>query len=231
MKYLSLIYVMLLIVNISLAQPPERSLVPIELYGEKIYLEKLSEISLEESIKFIEPYDSTEKDEVIKRIHLYNLVLRKKINQEINKQTSNIEVKNLKVYHQRSLNELKPDSVRFVLKCDISPQEFVQSSEGTSEYYIYDTKSEKEYAPFYNLEVALKTLKAFQMLDANEDDFSQEKVDIYTRSQLPAEPRIRPKHYLSKEDLKLRRKRLLIKTVVILFIPVAFVIKAVIEFL
>jgi hypothetical protein len=170
------------------------SWIPKELRSDVLFLEKYSEISVDESKDIVKSNFSPKKrDEYLENIYGYNLVFRRKINSEIQTIIDEYELPNLSVSSTRDIRENLENNIRFVLKADYSAADLIKGKPYDPDVYIYDQQEDIRYQSFWGLEACLKSLKSYNWFAQNRitDEMPQSEIDSYVERNIPDEPRPR----------------------------------------
>ena len=158
------------------------SWVPKELKGEVLYVEKYSEVTVDESIEIVNGAISEKtSDKLLDNIYSYNVVFRRKINNEIQTVFNDYELGNIATASTRDIRENLKDDIRFILKAEYSAEDLIRDKSYNARYYIYDQETKTRYKSFWSLEATLKSLKSFNWYANNRitDDTAQASVDDY----------------------------------------------------
>ncbi|MCJ8289044.1 MAG: hypothetical protein HRT58_06475 [Crocinitomicaceae bacterium] len=189
-----LLIILLSAVNLCLAQTDSTttssSLIPKEMKGELLHVEKYSELSSDESSEIVNVRTvKSERDECLENIYAYNLVFRRKMNNEIESIFDSYKLGNINLVSTRDIKENLDNNIRFILKAQFSAEDMVKGDNYSPYYYIYDQDKDIKYKSFRSLEVFLESLESFNWYAANRitDETSQRAVDDYIERNLPNE--------------------------------------------
>lgn len=170
--------------------------IPETCIGNRFYISKFESITPFEVYQAIINDTMVNKDVILRNVENYNLMIFRRLNNQIMNLFSKHKDSSLYVFHARDIFENQSDNFRFVIRPLTTKEAILKGERLNEKFYIYDQKLKISYQPFPNLDILLisliKTNNYFKKKKSSE--ITQEKVNKFCVTATPKEKKVREKN-------------------------------------